>query len=1539
MTNEERSEYNALRQEMTEAETSLDRDKQNDIPDAPFEKNWHELAMKRMLRYAAENGYDKIAWTKGEQQAERYNLGSKIKFIEVLNDVNEGKKVFLRHADDGQTEFYVDENGNIEDVNTRLQIENGTKLSDLVGKDLAVQIMSYNDYDTKRFDSKDLRIGGEGMKGFYDEMLPRFMNKYGKKWGAKVGEVELPELKDTYLENGYTKIKSLTMHSVDVTPEMKESVMQGQPMFSVGDAEAGRRDYERALEKWKADNGLPADAVAPTEADKPQHQRGEDLIEYARKLTDYSTRKALWATAPRESDYPEKRKEKAIIAQAVAEAQRYPESLGAKMNVMAAELSRLRKAVSRQRQYDRATVKAVTDFAQEFLQQGFGDNLGRGEIKRLLSSVKNATGKRNIREDLDKILNLLVDHHLRNLQNTIGKITSIREVSKTAQGVEKQGRLDLKGQKMLQTFRDTIGSRMTEEEINERILEVEEHLDNDPDNMWAQEWEGLDIARQYVSDIDGSRKEWEELKKSYDEAKRDYQESGRSYQQQQELLASIEESMHENKLERIALYGNVIDRLSGRITDSIEGAKEFREREKERVNNIHHLANLDLQGKDSGAFHENDTAKRFANMSVPRFFLGSLSTFEQMLRQFGGRNANGAGYLYNHFMRGWLESTNNAFLGEKKAKEELDAKAREVFGKKVKRWSDLYALERKLPTMDVEIFDRGTKKTLTLTQGNLLYIVMADKMTDGRMKLRDMGITEENVEAIRDHLDPRLLSLGDWLQDEYLVNKRNDYNKVHVRMFGAPMAAIENYFPLKILSDARVQEQDVANPTDGDAILPSTITGSIIKRRRNTLPLDILNTDALSLAIEHIEDMEHWAAQAEWNRDVNTLLSYTTFRNKVKNLNTIYGSGEQLWNTFKDAARIAAGSYTPKAKPGSLDAVFSNMAKGVTAAKISFRPYTAFKQILSAPAFLHDSNMRYLAKYSANPMGSWQWAMENMPIFEKRWKSRQVGDTRLMEDATDWKLWKTNVVQLASRLGMSPNAFVDGITCAVGARSIYETRLHRYRKYGYAEEIAKKLALQDAEVAYNLTQQSSEGAFVSAIQKDKTVLANMLTVFRNSSMAYTRQWVDASRNLKHRMQSGYRDDSIAFMTRQIMEEAGLAEEDARKAAEMEYNRAGRRDIARLLNMMFGVTIAWNLGASLPYLLIGDDDETKKEMLTDAFLRGMVAGSTEGFVSGNIFSEFVGRATSETTRKAYKEGGFDAAFDEGLKQMSGYEINPLPLMADVESMINHLGYDKFAAAQDVFNICAQCAVGVNPQTFTDMWNACMDYAAPGWDGTDYGFDATNMSHAKEIALFLIRITNAPTSSWRNKYIDELGMTVGEAKEASYDALAKRYAHYKHWKDAPVMGWFRSEGGREEKMEKIRKQFEKAVTERVNRISTDALADALDNSDSMEERRMYAKEIARRLGVTSGSVDAAKAKTEWQDRYQRLMEYKDVVGDEQLSIKKKEAKQNNNKAELARITDLQKRINELKKRLGEPHEDDAADAEIMRQIRELRDGNDQ
>ena len=186
------------------------------VPSAPFEKNWQELAMKRMLRYAAENGFDKVAWTTGEQQAERYSLSKAVKktTVSVMSDNTRMVTLDFRH-DEGYMDFKqmrVDEKGTIIGGDFT-----GSQLSDIVGKEFAIKIMGV-EAERETFTDNDLRIGGEGMKGFYDKILPSFVSKYTKKWGGKVEETELPET-------------GLSMHSVDVTPQMKEDVMKGQPMF------------------------------------------------------------------------------------------------------------------------------------------------------------------------------------------------------------------------------------------------------------------------------------------------------------------------------------------------------------------------------------------------------------------------------------------------------------------------------------------------------------------------------------------------------------------------------------------------------------------------------------------------------------------------------------------------------------------------------------------------------------------------------------------------------------------------------------------------------------------------------------------------------------------------------------------------------------------------------------------------------------------------------------------------------------------------------------------------------------------------------------------------------------------------------------------------------------------------------------------------------------------------------------------------------------------------------------------------------------
>ena len=156
---------------------------QKGVPDAPFKKNWHEFVFKRLLREAAEKGYDKIAWTKGEQQNERYDLSKQVKEIK-----------HQKIGDDKYTIDVVTKNG----TSMTLPKEEFTasELEDVVGKDVAKKIVdnegkSYRGRDYKTLEGLDLKIGGEGMKGFYDKILVDFANKFVKKFGAKVGESEI----------------------------------------------------------------------------------------------------------------------------------------------------------------------------------------------------------------------------------------------------------------------------------------------------------------------------------------------------------------------------------------------------------------------------------------------------------------------------------------------------------------------------------------------------------------------------------------------------------------------------------------------------------------------------------------------------------------------------------------------------------------------------------------------------------------------------------------------------------------------------------------------------------------------------------------------------------------------------------------------------------------------------------------------------------------------------------------------------------------------------------------------------------------------------------------------------------------------------------------------------------------------------------------------------------------------------------------------------------------------------------------------------
>lgn len=174
-----------------ELKLMLESDHHQGIPVAPFvtkTEAWVALALKRMIRYAADGGFDGIAWTNGEQQVDRYDLSKQISEIKWSAGETRaaGFKVSLS--------AYYPEGGLIEEIG--LKMYRPEELAGVIGKELSDRIRKSIDGGVLEgeFSGLDLKVGGEGMRAFYDKIVPNVANDLLKKMGgARVGEVALDD--------------------------------------------------------------------------------------------------------------------------------------------------------------------------------------------------------------------------------------------------------------------------------------------------------------------------------------------------------------------------------------------------------------------------------------------------------------------------------------------------------------------------------------------------------------------------------------------------------------------------------------------------------------------------------------------------------------------------------------------------------------------------------------------------------------------------------------------------------------------------------------------------------------------------------------------------------------------------------------------------------------------------------------------------------------------------------------------------------------------------------------------------------------------------------------------------------------------------------------------------------------------------------------------------------------------------------------------------------------------------------------------------
>ena len=1279
-------------------------------------------------------------------------------------------------------------------------------------------------------------------------------------------------------------------------------------------------------------------------------------------------------------------------------------------------IRQLQSAMRKQRNYDRYTVNAIINTAKVMLDSGLFNGLQRSEVKRLLGMVNASVGREDISRQAEKVVDLLQDHQLREWEDLLQKMLRVKASKPNSSGVQVQGALDIEGQRMVQSFKEHMdivarsAGRLEDENGDDTdwgraIKECEDRMSsNDPvvAKNAQQEYDGILLAQQWYNEVVKHDNEIKNLKAELRDAQKEvydferipvtdedgniiYRQDGEPRTQLRKRLKpefggmdengnrqpvsdenkaikknlkeyerSVQASIRDIKEEQVEGYRRITDAFGQGLNESARRAKEWRDAQVERVNDIHHNINSDIEGRPAKS-QPREVSSGLLEPTVNNTLLKPIQlpaqTFEKILRYLGKHAFNGEGYLFNRFVPGYMRASNQEFERRYEAMQILDEKVREVFGGQhirragvipvsVHLWRQLYDLEKdykRFPPIKVTYWDHGNWVDDELTHGEALYIYMVNKMNDGVMKLRRMGISEVTVERIKQHLDPRFIEIADWLQDEFLPSRRELYSEVYERMYGAPMPAVENYVHLVINKGSIDKDEDINNYAF-DATNPSTVTGSVIKRTRNSKPIDI-HTDVFDLIARDIDDMEHWAAFAEYNRDLNTMRNYGRLRNALRNVKSVeFGGGQQMLKAFDDACAVVAGSYRPALYHSKLDKWAYEVMRMAVGACIALRNFTAFKQTLSIPSFLSEASAEEFAKHT-NPftlIGSvagkadWEWAEKNLPGFRKRWLSRQMGDPRMLKSELGLSRSRQRIAGWFSRYGMWLNARVDAAAVATGAHAVYETKKKQYLKEGYTPELAESKALADAWVAYNNSQQSTEGPFVSPVQLDKTSLSMLFTMFRTASMSYNRKNQTAARNLKYRLSNIVNDNdymrkSIDFM-KKLYEREGLGEDQAKDRAEHMYNRGKYKAVWDMVIYSFILTALWNMGKKFLQVTDCDDEQTRDNAWRD-ILAQTAFGPVEGWVGGDLVSD-VGTLllTGEdvTARNVTKEQPFVTSFSR---------------------IVDQFGRDKYEAACMCVNLLTVTLTGVDPSVVTDAFVSIAD----AFNG-DFGA-------AKEFCIAMYRLNQFPQKQIDEIYIDELGIWGKDIKGTDMGTLARRYADYMRHRNAPYLDWARDDDAEQKANDKYIKKIDtkvkerlegrgiewledayvkadphlqdligKAIKKRVVDVEDEALKDLYDNSTNEATRKAAHDELRKRMGAER---DPISGDSEYNKVYNRIKTTDDMEADIELAKAQAAAKAAGDRGKEKAIAGARSKLSGIRKGLGRGN-----DEQVMETLRNVR-----
>ena len=229
-------------------------------PAAPYVQNtqhWTDLALKNVLHEAAMGNYDHVVFSPGQAQADRYGLE---KHLDKL--VYDPEKQTLHgHKGDRANVFYKD---NVSPEN----------LPSYIGSEVSQRLLHPDNkaFGIHTLEGDDLKAGGQGMKGYYDNILPKSVMRLAQQHDPDIKPGSM-QLSDQY-----------TGFSIPMTDKLKQGVLGGQTAFkrggtvekADGGSTNGQQDTAGTSEARSEAGGLPvaggvrgSSGVLPSQGETP----------------------------------------------------------------------------------------------------------------------------------------------------------------------------------------------------------------------------------------------------------------------------------------------------------------------------------------------------------------------------------------------------------------------------------------------------------------------------------------------------------------------------------------------------------------------------------------------------------------------------------------------------------------------------------------------------------------------------------------------------------------------------------------------------------------------------------------------------------------------------------------------------------------------------------------------------------------------------------------------------------------------------------------------------------------------------------------------------------------------------------------------------------------------------------------------------------------------------------------------------------------------------------------------------------------------